>query len=311
MRRLGLLFFSVIWLHAYDYALKPVMVTENIYCFFGKPEMITKENGGNMVNSCYIMTKDGYVVVDSGPTYHYAKQAHSAMKKIADLPVTYAITTHEHDDHWLGNSYLKEQGALLIGPRTYEQNVAGKHAKIDPKQTRMAKTVSADAFDHTMIVELDTILDREPYLLRVGGVDLEIRQLVSKGHTQGDLVVYLPQKKTVFVGDLVFNDRITSLRDGSVIGNLKAIDMIDALDAEYVITGHGMLTSQNATQRQRKYLEKMKAEILHAIDEGIGIEKVTQMVTLDEFAKDGLYEVLHRRNVLDSYVELEMYEEDE
>lgn len=311
MRGFGLILLLAVSLNAFEYTLKPVEVTKNIYCFFGKPEMITKANGGNMVNSCYIMTKEGYIVVDSGPTYQYAKQAYEAMLEIASLPVKYVVTTHEHDDHWLGNSFYKENGALLIGPRTYEQNIAGQSGMIDPKETRMARTVSKEAFENTTIVALDKVLDSEPYRFSLGDTDIEIRQLVPVGHTKADLIVYLPKEKAVFVGDLVFNDRLTSMRDGSIIGNLKAIDLIDAMQPNWVITGHGLQTDKGATTHQKRYLSEMKENVLDAIDEEIGMEKITEVVEMKSYANDGLYEVLHKRNVLDAYAELEMYEEDE
>lgn len=298
-------------LNAFEYNLKPMEVTKNIYCFFGKPEMITKANGGNMVNSCYIKTKEGYIVVDSGPTYQYAKQAYAAMKSVAALPVKYVITTHEHDDHWLGNSFYKDQGALLIGPRTYEQNIASESGMIDPRETRMAKTISKEAFAQTRIVSLDKVLDMKPYHFSLGDKEVEIRQVVPVGHSKADLIVYLPQEKAVFTGDLVFNDRLTSMRDGSIIGNLQAIDIIDALEPKWVITGHGLLTDKHATKHQKAYLSEMKEKVLDAIDNGIGMEKITEVVPMKSFSNDALYEVLHNRNVLDAYTELEMYDEDE
>jgi len=66
----------------------------------------------------------------------------------------------------------------LIGPETYEQRMA----------TRMEKSVGQDIHDLTL-----------------GDTVFHIKQLVQQVHTKGDLVVYLPQKKVFFAGDLVFN----------------------------------------------------------------------------------------------------------
>jgi glyoxylase-like metal-dependent hydrolase (beta-lactamase superfamily II) len=110
-------------LNAFDYGLHPKKVAENVYCFFGTLENITPKNGGNIVNTCFVQTKEGFVVIDSGPTYDYASQAYEQMQKIAKLPVKYVIVTHDHDEHWQGNSFCKSKGALLIGSKIYEQNV--------------------------------------------------------------------------------------------------------------------------------------------------------------------------------------------
>ena len=71
----------------FDYHLNAKKISDNVYCFFGALESISNENGGNMVNSCYVQTKKSFVVIDSGPTFAYAKQAYAQMQKIAKLPV--------------------------------------------------------------------------------------------------------------------------------------------------------------------------------------------------------------------------------
>jgi glyoxylase-like metal-dependent hydrolase (beta-lactamase superfamily II) len=275
-----------------------------VYCFFGKLENINKQNAGNMVNTCFVQTKEGFVVIDSGPTYTYAAQAYEQMQKIAKLPVKYVINTHDHDDHWLGNSFYKSKGALLIGPRTYEQNVV---AGMD---TRMQNTLGKTLFDKTKIVKLDTIVE-DNLSIYVGDEKFEIKQLVNIGHTKGDLVVFLPQKRTLFVGDLVFNGRLTSLRDGSLLGSLEALEKIDGYQAKYVIGGHGYLTDSNATKQFKNYLLEIKTKVQKALDDDVGMEDITQIVTMPKYKHMKLYNALHARNVLDAYKELEMMEDEE
>ncbi|GIU01661.1 MBL fold metallo-hydrolase [Sulfurovum sp. TSL6] len=289
---------------AYEYDLTPVKVSENVHCFFGALENITKENGGNMVNTCFVQTKQGFVVIDSGPTYAYAKQAYTQMQKIQNLPVKYVINTHDHDDHWLGNSFYKSKGALLIGPRTYEQNV------VVGMETRMQRTLGSEIYAKTEIVDLDTIVD-DDLTLNVGDKTFKIKQLVAKAHTQGDLIVYLPNEKVLFAGDLVFNGRVTSIRDGSIIGSIKALAKIDALHPNVIIGGHGYKTDANATKALKEYLLEMKEEVLDALDNDVSMEQVTKKVTMPKYKDMKLYDVLHSRNVFEAYRELEMYDEDE
>ena len=291
-------------LQAFEYNLVPQKLTNDVYCFFGKPENISKENGGNMVNTCFVQTKEGFVVIDSGPTYGYASQAYAQMQKIAALPVKYVINTHDHDDHWLGNSFYKDKGALLIGPETYEQNI------VPGMSTRMEKSVDKETFAGTKVVKLDKVV-YEKYSFTLGSTIFTIQQLVKQAHTKGDLVVYLPQKKVLFAGDLVFNDRVSSLRDGSVIGSLKALELIDRLHPKVIVGGHGYRTDSNATQVFKAYLTTMKKQILEALDNDVSIDEISKKVNMTEYEKMKLYDVLHRRNVFDAYRELELYDEDE
>ena len=279
-------------------------MTENSYCFFGLPENINQKNAGNIVNSCFVQTKEGFVVIDSGPTYDYASQAYEQMQKIAKLPVQYVIVTHDHDDHWQGNSFYKSKGALLIGPRTYEQNV------VVGTETRMQRILGKELYGKTKIVPLDTIVDDNLTLILAEST-FQIKQLTDIAHTKGDLIVYLKEQRILFAGDLVFNDRLTSLRDGSILGSLEALKKIDAYHAKVIVGGHGRKTDANATAALKTYLSQMKKEILEAQDNDIGMEEINKKVTMPNFAKFKLYNVLHKRNVLDAYRELEMMEDDE
>jgi len=291
-------------LYGFEYNLKPQKVVKDVYCFFGAPEEISRENGGNMVNTCFVHTKEGFVVIDSGPTFEYAAQAYVQMQKIAKRPVKYVINTHDHDDHWLGNSFYKSKNALLIGPRTYEQNV------VTGMQTRMQRILGDRLYGKTSIVKLDKIVD-DNLMLKVGDRRFEIRKLVKQAHTKGDLIVYLPTDKVMFAGDLVFNDRLTSIRDGSLIGSINVLKKIDAFDPAVVIGGHGYKTDANATKLLEKYLIEMKKEVLEALDNDIPIDQITKRVIMPEFKDMKLYDVLHSRNVFEAYRELELYDEED
>ena len=289
---------------SFAYNLKPKKVAKDIYCFFGKLEKITKENGGNMVNSCFVQTKNSFVVIDSGPTYAYASQAYAQMQKIAPLPIAYVITTHDHDDHWLGNSFYKEKGAKLIGPKIYEQNV------FKGMQTRMQRLIGDKLFQNTKIVQLDTVVDHN-LTLKTSGKTFEITQPERSAHTKGDLIIFLPSQKVLFVGDLVFNGRLTSLRDGSLLGSLDALDKIDAYHADTIISGHGFETDAHSTENFRVYLSQMRKEVRQALDDDIGMESITKKVVMPKFKTLKMYDETHNRNVLHAYKELEMLEEDD
>jgi len=304
MYRFTIYCFLAVSLHAFDYQLLPKKVAVDSYCFFGKLENISKKNAGNMVNTCFVQTQKGFVVIDSGPTYDYASQSYEQMQKIAKIPVKYVINTHDHDDHWLGNSFYKSKGALLIGPRTYEQNV------VTGMETRMQRSLGNVLYGKTSIVDLDTIVD-DTLSLKVGEKLFEIKQLEKAAHTKGDLVIWLAKEKILFVGDLVFNGRLTSLRDGSLLGSLDTLEKIDAYGAEVIVSGHGFQTDAESSKNFKVYLTELKAEVLKALDEDIGMEEVSQQVTMPKYKEMKLYDVLHVRNVLDAYSELEMMEDEE
>lgn len=290
-------------LNAFEYNLTPKKVSENVWCFFGKLEMPTKENGGNMSNHCYIKGKNSYILIDSGPTYNYAKEAYAQMSKIEKLPVSIVINTHEHDDHWLGNSFYKEKfDAKLYGVELQDQNYKeGDH-------TRMHKLLSEDAIDGTHIVKLDKHIKVQETVV----LDGEKFQLipVGQGHSKFDVFMYMPDRKVLFAGDLVMNGRITSNRDGKVIGQLSALKTINSYEWDVLVPGHGFDVSKSAVDESIKYFSLLKERVLEAVEEDVGLEGVKDFVKMVEFKDKAMFDILNGSNVSHAYGELEFYEEE-
>jgi glyoxylase-like metal-dependent hydrolase (beta-lactamase superfamily II) len=289
---------------AFDYNLEPKRVSKNTWCFFGKIEALSAKNGGFMSNSCYIKTNNHFVLIDSGASYNFAKQAYEAMSKIAKIPVKVVINTHDHDDHWLGNSFYKETfDAKLIGPSSINTNY-NKDSK-----TRMFRILSKDTIKNTKIVKLDQMINKLTKI-KIDNTEIIIIPVGTKAHTNKDLFIYIPNNKTLFSGDLVMNGRITSNRDGSVIGVLKALNMIKEQDYKTLISGHGLITDITATKQTFEYFKLLKQRVLKAIEDDVPAEEITQIVKIDEFKDKVLFKALNKRNIFGAFSELEFYEEE-
>ena len=304
LKKIAILSMSAIYAFAFNYDLKPQKVSSNVWCFFGKTEMPTKTNGGFMSNSCYIKTDSSYVLIDTGASYKFAQQAYEAMSKIEKLPVNTVISTHSHDDHWLGNNFYKEKfNAKIYGPSLINKDYNAK------SHTRMHEVLSKDDIKGTKIIPVDIIVN-ETKTLTIGNKEIIIVPTGVKAHTSEDLFVYLPNEKVLFSGDIIMNGRVTSNRDGSVIGSLKAIEMINSKKWDVLIPGHGTDTSKTATDEITQYFTLLKQRVLEAIENEVSSTEITKKVTMDEFKNKPLYGELNSKNVFDAFRELEFYEED-
>jgi glyoxylase-like metal-dependent hydrolase (beta-lactamase superfamily II) len=298
----------------WDYNLKPVQISDRVWCFFGALEMPTKENAGNMSNSCYIKGDDQWIAWDSGPSYIFAKQAYATMQKIADMPVKTVIISHEHDDHWLGNNYYKEvHGAKIIGTELINENYYGPR-NVEGKdypgmQTRMIKALYQNANRGTVLARVDEAFD-ETTKLTISGVNLEYVK-VGYAHSEEDWFLYLPDDKVVLAADVVMNGRVTSNRDGIVIGQINAINAIRAREWDHLVPGHGFVTDKTAADESVKYFALLKDRVLEKMEDGVIADFITKEVTLNEFRDKDLYYILSPGNVFRSYEELEMFDEDD
>jgi glyoxylase-like metal-dependent hydrolase (beta-lactamase superfamily II) len=298
----------------WNYNLKPVKVSERVWCYFGSMEMPTKENAGAMANTCYIKGDTEWITWDSGPSYIFAKQAYAEMKKIADMPVSTVIVSHEHDDHWLGNNYYTEvHKAKIVGPASINENYYGPR-KVDGKdypgmQTRMIKALYQNAVRGTVLARVDESFD-ETTEFTVSGVKFEYVK-VGYAHSEEDWYLYLPDDKVILAADVVMNGRVTSNRDGIVVGQINALNSIKSKDWDYLVPGHGFITDKSAADESVQYFALLKDRVLEKMDEGVIADYITKFVTLDEFRDKDLYYLLSPGNVFRSYEELEMFDEDD
>ena len=288
----------------FDYKLKPQKVSENIWCFFGKTEVPSKENGGFMANSCYIKAKDSYILIDTGANYNFAKQAYEAMQKIEDLKVSTIIITHEHDDHWMGNSFYKDRfNSTIYAPKSINENYN------ENSKPRIFEILDKNEMENTKVIKADVVVSDEK-VINISDKPIKIIPTKLTAHTKDDLIVYLPDEKVIFTGDIIMNQRVTSNRDGSVIGTLKAIDLINSYDWNTLIAGHGTITDKKATDFTTKYFTLLKTRVLEAIEAGITADEISKVVTMDDFKDIAMFDELNSRNVFDAFRELEFYDEE-
>ena len=285
-------------LSGFEYPLTHKQVTPDVHCFIGAPEVMNTTNNGNIVNSCYIDAGESYVVIDTGPSYAYAESVYNEMQRIKPMPVELVINTHVHDDHWLGNHFFTQKGVRVLGSDDFAHSVDLS------EPVRMQTYISPEAYRGT-VPTLPTEMVREDTLRTVGNQELVIKMAKHKAHTAKDLYVYLPKSGVLFAGDLVFNDRLPSVKGGDINGWIETLDELDSLGARHVIGGHGARTDADTARMTRTYLTQLRDEVRAAIGEGLGIEETIRKVTMDPFRSEGMYEAMHRGNVEATYRILE------
>lgn len=285
---------------AFDYKLEPEKVNDSTYCLFGFSEVMDERNNGNMSNSCFVNMGTSYLVIDSGPTYSYALQAYEEIKKIKNLPISYVINTHIHDDHWLGNSYYSELGVKIVGSHQFSLET-----KVE--MTRMQKRISPEAFYKTTQI-FPFIFVEDKKVLDFNEKKVELIRVQKQAHTKSDLIVYIPSTKIVFVGDLVFNDRLPSIRDGNLGGWIDVLDRISAMDIDFIVGGHGKICDKMAIDMTYGYLSTLRKEVATILENGEDISFAVKNVVMEKYQDVKFYDSMHRQNVEIAYRMLEWEE---
>ena len=106
---------------------------------------------------------------------------------------------------------------------------------------------------------------------------------VGPAHTRGDVLVYMPQDRTVFTGDILFVGGHPIVWAGPVGNWIKACDLMLSWDIETVVPGHGPLTDKNGITAVREYLVYVSAEARVRFDAGMAVEDAAGDIALDMY----------------------------
>jgi cyclase len=120
--------------------------------------------------------------------------------------------------------------------------------------------------------------------LWAGDMKIELHHLGTPAHTTNDVVAWLPDRRILFSGDLVFNGGTPFVLMGSVDGSLEAIERIRGLDPAVIVPGHGPVCGLEALDVVERYL-RFVADLAARIDDDGGRPlDAARDVDLGEFA---------------------------
>jgi glyoxylase-like metal-dependent hydrolase (beta-lactamase superfamily II) len=121
-----------------------------------------------------------------------------------------------------------------------------------------------------------------------------------------NLVVYDPRSGVLFTGALVSTRRIPELRDGKLQGWLDALTQLAQIPATAIVPAHGPVTSPSAIADMRAYLLALDAQVRALYDGGYSLLDALDSAELPAFRHWAMYPAMHRRNVQQRYLELEL-----
>lgn len=266
-------------------------------------------------NAAVIVNDEDAIVVDTHMTPGGAWALREELRAITPKPVRTVVNTHWHFDHAHGNQ-IYDRGVEIIGHeytrariaagdsmrgRSYEMFVGGVPARIVALEDQLAKAKDAseqDSLRKQLAVQRNHLegtravvrtppnvtLDDRVSLFR-GGRETRLLFL-GRGHTGGDIVVFLPRERVVATGDLLV-EGTSYLGDGFFKDWIETLDRLGALDFETVLPGHGNAFKGKAKiSAFQSYLRDfwMQAEAAHKA--GLSPEEAAKTIDMRGHAAD-------------------------
>ncbi len=118
--------------------------------------------------------------------------------------------------------------------------------------------------------------------VKVGDKSVQLIE-VGPAHTNGDVLAYVVEDKTVFTGDILFIDGTPLMWAGPVANWIKACDRIIDLDAEVIVPGHGPITDIAGVKRVQQYLAYINSETRKRYDAGLSVREAAHDINLTDY----------------------------
>lgn len=291
----------------FDLSPAPPMVAQRVspssWYVEGLGALGSSANQNFISNAAFVVTPAGVVVIDALGSPALADRLLAEIRKVTPLPVTHVIMTHYHADHIYGLQSFKARGARIIAHRAAQEYINSDTAQIRLQASRQTLAPWIDG--NTRLVSADDWIDG-PTEFRVGGVRF-LLQPVGPSHTPEDLVVYLPQEKILFAGDLVFRGRIPYVGQADSGHWIQALQTLLAFQTDTIVPGHGPLSSQarHDMELTRDYLLYLRQTMGQAARNMEPFDDAYRATDWTRFEALPLFKIANRMNAYNTYLLME------
>jgi glyoxylase-like metal-dependent hydrolase (beta-lactamase superfamily II) len=284
--------------------LHAVEVAERVWFVQGEAALGTPANRNFISNAGFVVTDDGVLVVDALGSPALARELLAEIRRVTAQPVRYVVVTHYHADHIYGLQVFKAAGATILAHaegRDYLNSDTASQ-RLEASRAQLAPWVDAQ----TQLVAADRWLDAAETRLQMGALEVRIEH-VGPAHTSEDLVVWLPQRRVLFAGDLFFRGRIPFVGQADSRQWIASLDTLIGHRPRVVIPGHGPVSTDPATDLAltRDYLVFLRRTMAEAARNLEPFEEAYAKVDWSRFEPLPLFRAANRMNAWNTYLLME------
>lgn len=223
-------------------------IADGVYAYADVKNGSPKNSFG--ANAGIVVDRDGIVVIDTLVSAKEAKRFIKDIHAISDKPIKLVINTHYHLDHTFGNAEFARLGALIIAQSadTIHMRTRGEYVLKNAGNFGLTK----DDLQGTEIA-YPALVFHEKMEISLGSKKVDLL-FPGPSHSDGSILVHLPDSKVLFTGDILFADRHPYMADGDVEGWIKVLDFIMGMDIVTIIPGHGPISGKKDIADLKNYL---------------------------------------------------------
>lgn len=205
------------------------------------------------------------LVVDSLYDVRLTRELASLYAEVFPQAPGVLVNTHHNGDHCWGNQVF--EGAEIIA----HEGCARRFSDFPPERAEMIRTLVdppesmrsiheewADFdFSEVVLTPPTTVISGD-HSIDLGALQVDLLH-VGPAHTEGDLVVHVPEEGVVLMGDVLFNRCAPIGWEGSTNAWIAALRRVEDLDPQYVVPGHGPVCDLDGLVEARRYFEAVQS----------------------------------------------------
>lgn len=255
-------------------------------------------------NAGFVVTDSGVVVIDALASPREGEELVQLIRSVTSQPIRWLILTHHHPDHHFGAIVFRRLGAKVVAHP--DRRVLASEGGEDALMANWVRVVGLDAMRG---FEFADVPDR-PVIgtdtLQLGGRSLIITH-PGAAHSAGDLMIWLPGERILFAGDVLVEDGVTMVVDGSSGLLLRALTAIDSLKPRGVVPGHGAIPVQPTAlvARTREYITGLRTAMRSAVEQGTPMGRAMASLPPADQTRPVSLNSRRRRNAVRVYLEEE------
>ncbi len=230
-------------------------------------------------NSGFVVGERGVLVIDAHINGAMARQIQAAVREVTDKPILYLVNTNAHGDHTFGNYAFPAETTIVA-----HRNTAEAMRAFEAEKRNLLPTVNGNAAVFAGVeLRLPDVTFEESLSLDLGGRIVELHHF-GHGNTPGDTVVYVPEAKAAWTGNLVLGaGTIPWAIEGGARAYLETLARMAArLDIETIVGGHVLLTSGQTLATYLRYLGAHIDAVQAAIRASKTLEETLASLPLEE-----------------------------
>jgi cyclase len=261
-------------------------------------------------NSPVIVADHETIVIDSGTSPAAGRALLQDVKAVSDKPVKYVIDSHYHYDHLFGNQVFGDDVQIVghdhtrerLKANTLEQftfltsvrpdRLAALRQRVADEKDAAQRAVAERQLQSALAYreQVKEVRQTPPNLtfndtmtLYRGGREMHLMYL-GRGHTDTDVVTFLPRERIVATGDLM-ESVLSYMGDSYPDDWIETLERLKALDFDTVLPGHGVpFKGKDRITAFQDYLRDLLAQTRALKAKGLSADAAAQQVDLTKYA---------------------------